>query len=192
MRKLTVKGDDDVEKQIAMARIFNVFNAAQVDGLSQEAPRPLLSEQQRDTAALRFIKATEARIMHGGDRAYYSTTMDMIGMPEPVQFKTYEDYLTTSLHELCHWSAAKHRLNRDLSGRFKTRSYAAEELIAELGAAFLCAHLEMQGKLRHSEYIANWLELFRDGDKAILTAASKASQAAEYLRSFSEQVAEAA
>lgn len=192
MRKLTVKSDDDAEKQIAMARIFNVFNAAQVDGLPEEAPRVPLSAQQRDSAALRFIEATEAHITHGGDRAYYSTTLDHIGLPEPVQFKTYEDYLATALHELTHWSGAKHRLNRDLSGRFKTRSYAAEELVAELGAAFLCAHLEVQGKLRHAEYIDNWLELLRDDDKAILTAASKASQAADYLRSFSEQLAEAA
>jgi hypothetical protein len=101
-------------------------------------------------------------------------------------------YLATALHELAHWSGAKHRLDRQLSNRFGTQAYAAEELIAELGAAFLCAHLNIEGKLRHAEYIANWLELLREDPRAIFTAASKASQAADFLRSFSEVAEEAA
>jgi len=192
MRKLAVKGEDDVEKQIAMARIFNVFNADQVDGLPQPAPRVPLSEQPRDSAALRLIQATQAHITHGGDRAYYSTTLDHIGLPEPMQFKTYEDYLATALHELVHWSGHPARLNRDLKQRFNTKAYAAEELVAELGAAFLCAHLDVKGQLRHAEYIGNWLQLLKDDDRAVFTAASKASRAADYLRSFSQGTEEAA
>ena len=84
------------------------------------------------------------------------------------------------------------RLDRDLAGRFRTKSYAAEELVAELGAAFLCAHLGVQGQLRHAEYIKSCLDLLRDDNRAIFTAASKASQAADFLRGFSEQVEEAA
>jgi len=98
----------------------------------------------------------------------------------------------TELHELIHWSGSKKRLDRDLSGRFGTQSYAAEELVAELGAAFLCAHLGIEGKLRHAEYIANWLELLKKDSRAIFTAASRASAAADYLRSFSETVQEEA
>jgi antirestriction protein ArdC len=79
-----------------------------------------------------------------------------------------------------------------MTGRFRTKSYAAEELVAELGAAFLCAHLQVEGKLRHAEYIASWIKLLKEDDRAIFTAASKASQAADYLRAFSEKVAEAA
>ena len=90
----------------------------------------------------------------------------------------------TALHELGHWSGHKPRLDRDLSGRFGTRAYAAEEMIAEFTAAFLCAHLGIKGELRHAGYIENWLDLLRHDDRAIFTAASKASQAADYLRSF--------
>jgi antirestriction protein ArdC len=91
-----------------------------------------------------------------------------------------------------HWSGNKKRLDRDLNNRFGTKAYAAEELVAELGAAFLCAHLGLQGQLRHAEYLANWLELLKEDNRAIFTAASKASQAADYLRRFSEPPAEAA
>jgi antirestriction protein ArdC len=83
-------------------------------------------------------------------------------------------------------SAAEKRLNRDLKNRFGTKAYAAEELVAELTAAFLCAHLGMQGELRHAGYIADWITLLKEDDRAIFTAASKASQAADFLRAFSE------
>ena len=85
-----------------------------------------------------------------------------------------------------HFSGHPKRLNRDLKNRFATKAYAAEELVAELGAAFLCAHLGVEGQLRHAEYLANWLQLLKEDNRAIFTAASKASQAADYLRAFSE------
>lgn len=75
-------------------------------------------------------------------------------------------------------------------GRFGTRASAAEELLAELGAAFLCAHLGIEGELRHAGYISNWLELLRHDSKAIFTAVAKAQQAADHLRSFSETIEE--
>jgi antirestriction protein ArdC len=90
------------------------------------------------------------------------------------------------LHEVSHWSGHETRLNRDLKNRFGTKSYAAEELVAELSAAFLCAHLGITGELRHADYIANWIELLKEDSRAIFTAASLASKAADYLRSFSE------
>ncbi len=105
-------------------------------------------------------------------------------------FETEEHYQATKLHELVHWSGHKSRLNRDLNNRFGTQAYAAEELVAELGAAFLCAHLGVQGQLRHAAYIDSWLLLLKDDDRAIFTAASKASVAADYLRSFSEKLEE--
>ena len=192
-KKLTIKDDgSDAEKRIGMLRAFTVFNVAQVDGLPVEPPVPGPTLEQRDTSATRFIAATGADIRHGGDRACYVPSQDFIILPETTAFESYEHYLATSLHETVHWSGAKKRLDRDLSGRFRTKSYAAEELVAELGAAFLCAHLGVQGRLRHAEYLANWLELLKDDNRAIFTAASKAFQAADYLRGFSEQVTEAA
>jgi antirestriction protein ArdC len=90
-----------------------------------------------------------------------------------------------------HWSGHKSRLNRDLNNRFRTKAYAAEELVAELGAAFLCANMGVQGQLRHAGYIDSWLSLLKNDDCAIFTAAPNASQAADYLRSFSETVEQA-
>ena len=122
---------------------------------------------------------------HGGDKAYYSPSEDIIVLPRMEDFVNLGHYYATSLHEHVHFSGHPKRLNRDLTGRFGSRSYAAEELIAELGAAFLCSFLQVKGELRHASYISSWLELLENDSKAIFTAASHASKAAEYLRSFS-------
>ena len=108
-------------------------------------------------------------------------------LPAAESFESEEHYHATKLHELVHWSGHKTRLDRDLNNRFGTKAYAAEELVAELGAAFLCAHLGVEGQLRHAGYIDSWLSLLKEDDRAIFTAASKASAAADYLRSFSEE-----
>ncbi len=191
-KKLMVKQEEaDEEKQIAMLRAFTVFNVAQIDGLTQETVEvPLLPGPK--TKAYDLIMAAKPDIRHGGGQAFYRPKDDFIMLPEASAFETYEHYLATALHELCHWSGAKHRLDRDLSGRFGTQSYAAEELVAELGAAFLCAHTGVQGQLRHAEYLASWLKLLKEDSRAIFTAASKASQAADYLRAFSQPIAQAA
>jgi antirestriction protein ArdC len=118
--------------------------------------------------------------------ACYVPSLDFINLPPRGAFNGPEHYYATGLHELAHWTGAKVRLDRDLTGRFRTRSYAAEELVAELSAAFLCAHLSIEGNLRHAGYITNWLELLKGDNRAIFTAASRASQAADYLRAFSE------
>jgi antirestriction protein ArdC len=129
-----------------------------------------------------FICELCARI----NRAAYVPTLDFIVLPPESAFRTREHFLATSLHELGHWTGAKPRLDRDLKSRFNEKAYAAEELIAELTAAFLCAHLGIKGELRHAEYIASWISLLKDDNRAIFTASSKASQAADYLRTFSE------
>jgi antirestriction protein ArdC len=179
-KRITV-GEEDEEKQIAMLKTFVVFNVAQIDGLT-------LSETVPESVPeiIPFVSATNARIEHGGDRAFYASSKDFIGMPPPSAFRSEQQYQATLLHECCHWTGHESRLDRQLGNRFGTRAYAAEELIAELGAAFLCAHLGIQGDLRHAGYIESWIELLKDDDRAIFTAASKASQAADYLRSFSE------
>jgi antirestriction protein ArdC len=116
----------------------------------------------------------------------YVPSQDFIAMPTLGQFRNANNYYATLLHECGHWSGAEKRLNRDLKNRFGTKAYAAEELIAELAAAFLCAFLGIEGELRHAGYIADWIRLLKEDDRAIFTAASKASQAADFLRRFSE------
>jgi len=184
VKKVSVKKEDE-ETQLSLLRVYHVFNVAQIDGF--EPPELPPKEPHH---ALDFIQATKAEIQEGGDKAAYVPSLDRIYMPPEHAFTGREHYFATTLHECVHWSGHKNRLNRDLSGRFGTHSYAAEELVAELGAAFLCAHLGIKGQLQHSEYISNWVQLLKSDSRAIFTASSKASQAADYLRSFSETVEE--
>ena len=174
-----------------MARASFVFNAAQVDGFNLESDTPLPDEPAFDPIerAEIFAQATGARVKEGGDRACYIPSTDMIQMPERRRFTgtdtttPAEGFYSTLCHELVHWSGAKHRLDRDMTGRFGTESYAVEELVAELGAAFLCGDLGLTPEPRadHAQYIANWLKVLKDDKKAVFTAASKASEAANWL-----------
>jgi antirestriction protein ArdC len=174
-----------------MARASFVFNAAQVDGFKLEADPALPDEPTFDPIerAEAFAKATGARIEEGGEAACFIPSLDVIRMPERRRFTgtetstPAESFYSTLCHELVHWSGAKQRLNRDLSGRFGSESYAVEELIAELGAAFLCSDLclSLEPRADHAQYIANWLKILKDDKRAVFTAASKASEAASWL-----------
>ena len=137
-------------------------------------------------ASSAFVGATKAEIRTGGNQPMYAPTHDFIAMPALGQFRNANNFYATLLHECGHWSGSEKRLNWDLKNRFGTKAYAAEELIAELTAAFLCAHLGVEGELRHAGYIADWIRLLKEDDRAIFTAASKASQAADFLRAFSQ------
>jgi len=176
------------------ATTFCVFNADQVDG-SDTAPAlenlgTVRNPDGRDDAAESWIAATGAEISHGGDRAYYTPAADRIWVPHFEDFDYAAGYYATAAHELTHWTAHPSRLARDLSGRFGTRAYAAEELIAELGAVFAMARLGLEGEPRadHAHYLASWAELLRDNHRAIFTAATRAQSACDYL--FGEVQAE--
>jgi antirestriction protein ArdC len=103
-------------------------------------------------------------------------------MPSFESFQDSDCFYATIFHELSHWTAHKSRLDSDLKNRFRSRDYAAEELVAELSSAFLCAEWGIDKTIRHASYIANWIELLKHDDKAFFTAASKAQKAADYLR----------
>ena len=124
--------------------------------------------------------------------AAYVPSKDCIIMPARGAFLHPENLYATWAHEHIHYTGHKDRLNRDLKSRFDQEAYAFEELVAELGAAMLCADLQITGELRHASYVESWLKVLKNDHKAILTAASLASKAAEYLRSFSEPKQEAA
>jgi antirestriction protein ArdC len=188
-KKLRIKdeGTGD-EKQISMLRSYRVFNLEQIDGLTIEDVAELPDDKERRHQAECFITATGAKILHSGNEAAFIPAFDLIEMPPFGAFKTPEGYYATTLHELGHYSGHATRLDRNLTGRFGTRAYAAEELVAELTSAFLCAHLGIKGELRHAGYIKNWLELLKHDNRAIFTSAAKAQQAADFLRSFSESV----
>jgi antirestriction protein ArdC len=181
-----VKKEDDEEKRFSMLKTYNVFNVAQIDGLPPPKEIEELPEPVRHERAEAFIKATDAQFKHGGDKACYVPSQDFVALPYQGFFIHHEAFYAVALHELGHWTGAKPRLDRDLTGRFGTKAYAGEELVAEMTAAFLCAHLDIKGELRHVSYISNWIGLLNDDSRAIFTAASLASKAADYLRSFSE------
>jgi antirestriction protein ArdC len=184
--KQLLKKEDDEEKRFSMLRTYNVFNVAQIDGLPPPKEVEELPEPVRHERAEAFIKATNAQFKNDGDKACYLPSQDFIALPYQGFFIHHEAFYAVALHELGHWTGAKLRLDRDLSGRFGTKAYAAEELVAEMTAAFLCAHLDLKGELRHASYINNWIELLKEDSRAIFTAASLASKAANYLRGFSE------
>jgi antirestriction protein ArdC len=103
-------------------------------------------------------------------------------MPAFQAFKGADHFYNVIFHEVTHWTGHKARLDRDLKNRFGASGYAAEELVAELGAAFLCAEFSFDGDVRNAGYIAKWIELLKSDKRAFITAASKASKAADYLR----------
>jgi len=111
---------------------------------------------------------------------------DYIQVPSPAAFFEPINFHRTVCHELGHWSGAPHRLNRDLSGSFGSPSYSREELCAELTGAYVCAALSIVPTVRHSDYLASWLEVLREDNRAIIRAASAASKAADYLLAFLE------
>ncbi|MCP1549461.1 MULTISPECIES: zincin-like metallopeptidase domain-containing protein [Methylobacteriaceae] len=185
---------DGEDRKRFVARASYAFNASQVEGAPEAGEPHPASEWTIPDVFDGFVQRTGARITHGGDAAFYQPSEDRIVLPRRERFATSQGYASTAAHELVHWSGAKGRLDRDLTGRFKTQAYAAEELIAELGSAFLLAEmgLEAEPHPTHASYLASWLKLLRSDPKAIFTAASAASRAAGFLTSLQAEMAEAA
>lgn len=174
---------EEEQKQVPFLKRRDVFNVEQTANLpasltALQEPKPL---SEAIEAVDVFLRTLGAKVLHGGNRAAYSPIFDTITLPEPAQFRSAPDYYATSLHEHAHWSGHKSRLNRDFSDRFGDEAYAAEELVAELAAAYLSATLSIPGKLQHAEYIGSWITLLQHDQRAIFTAASKATDAARYL-----------
>ncbi len=178
--------DDDAQSSSRrfVARAAYVFNSAQVDGYTPTTAPPL-PEIERHDKADELIAASNAAIHHGGPNACYLPSRDEIRLPPPGAFHSSAGYYGVALHELTHWTGHQSRCARDLRGRFGTEAYAMEELIAELGAAFLAAEigLDAEPRIDHARYIESWLKVLRNDKRAIFTAAAKASDAAVFLKS---------
>jgi antirestriction protein ArdC len=180
--KETQEGDEGSVSRLMFARTYSVFNAAQVDGYTPKVEVPIPTTERIERAD-RFFKCAGANVQHGGNRAYYSPLEDRIQMPTFDSFKENLSYYSTLAHEHTHWTAKRERCDRQLSKRFGDSAYAAEELIAELGAAFVCAYLGIGTESRedHAQYIQSWLKVLKADKRAIFTAASKAQQACDWL-----------
>jgi antirestriction protein ArdC len=179
------EGEED-QKTIPMLREYTVFNVAQCDGLPDRIvngkPVRVRNPDIRDELADSFLAATKADIREGAGEAYYVPGHDFISMPAFAAFKGADHFYNVAFHELTHWTGHKSRLDRDLRGRFDRQAYAAEELIAELGSAFLAAEFGFDGDVRHAGYIQTWISLLKSDKRAFFTACSKAQAAADYLR----------
>ena len=179
---------EDVEREIPFMKGYTVFNVEQVDGLPAHyyaQPVNPLPLSERIEAADAFMKATGAAIHHGGNSAFYAPARDVVQLPPFEAFKDKESYYATALHELTHWTKHKDRLERDFSAkRFGDTGYAREELVAELGAAFLCADLGITPDIRddHAAYLGHWLNVLKEDKRAIFSAAAHAQRAADYLK----------
>lgn len=192
-KDLTVADHDPVtgirsEKTIPLLRAYPVFNAVQCEGVPVLERPTEKAPELRNSELVAFLERTTARVKHGGDMAFYSSAADHIQMPAPIAFISEENYWSTMLHELTHWTGHGSRLDRDLTNRFGTMGYAAEELVAELGSAYLCAELGVHGDLRHPEYLGSWLKGFKDDKRAFFRASSLAQRAADFVLGFRDPV----
>lgn len=188
---------NDVEREIPFMKGYTVFNVEQIDGLPEkygDRPAALPEKMQLIDEAEAFFAATSARVVHGGNMALYAPSQDVIRLPYPEAFRDAESYAATKAHELTHWTAHETRLARTLGKRFGDEAYAAEELVAELGAAFLCTALGITPEVRedHAAYLDHWLKVLKADRKAIFTSAAHAQRAVDYLHSFQRQKAAAA
>ena len=174
--------DTESTRVVPLLRSYTVFNASQLEFLPERfalrAPPPVW---QPIAEAEQLIHETGAVIRHGGNRAFYRPADDIIQMPPPAWFADTSAYYAVALHELTHWTGHPRRLDRTLGRRHGIEAYAYEELVAEMGAAFLCAHVGIPGRLEHASYVSSWLDALRRDKRLIFTAAGAAQKAADYV-----------
>ncbi|MDF2381767.1 DUF1738 domain-containing protein [Nostoc ellipsosporum NOK] len=170
-------------KAIPFLKRFTVFNVAQCEGLrSGLAPEPVpLPEREIVPLAEEVIQASGVDFRIGGSRAFYVPGEDYVQVPPQPAFFEQINYYRTCLHELTHATGHRSRLARNQSGGFGSKDYAREELVAEMGSAFLCASLGIVPTVRHADYLAGWLDVLREDNRAIFRAAGQASKAADWL-----------
>ena len=190
--KKTEKGEggEETERDVPFVKEYRVFNAQQCEGLPErfyEAKQSPNEGIEPVPQAIEFVRHTKAEVVDGGNRACYVQSHDQIRMPRIESFQDTESHAATLTHELVHWTKHPSRLDRD-TGRKKwgDEGYAVEELIAEMGSAFLCADLAITPEVRadHSDYIGNWLKVLKDDKRAVFSAASMASKAVDYLHTL--------
>jgi antirestriction protein ArdC len=175
-------GDEASGHRRMIARAFSVFNIAQVDGY-ESVRVAILPESQRLAHAEAFIANLSIETEFGGTEASYRPSRDTICMPDFASFPDPASFYGVWLHEMGHASGARHRLDRDLSGRFGSEAYAAEECCVEILSGLVLADLGIAHHPRpdHAAYITSWLQVLKDDPRAIFTAASKAQQAADWM-----------
>lgn len=184
---------EEVEQEIPFLKSYTVFCADQIEGLpphfyavTAQPNEPM----QRIERAEAFFANTKADIRTGGNQAYYAIDADYIRMPPFETFRDAESHAATLAHEMTHWTRHPSRLNREFGRkRWGDEGYAMEELVAELGSAFLAADLQITPEVRddHASYIDSWLKVLKDDKRAVFSAASHASKAVDFLHGLQPQ-----
>ena len=183
-KERAVKEGDEAQSRFFLKR-HTVFNVAQIDGLPDRfsVEPELVGERQQIEAAERLIEASGVEFRIGGDKAYYVPALDFVQVPDQRRFADQVNFYRTVCHELCHATGHKSRLDRNLLTIDGLKDRAREELVAEMGSAFVCASLTIVPTVRHADYIGSWLEVLKNDNRAIFKAASAASKAADWLLS---------
>lgn len=181
----------DVARSIPFLKGYTVFNVDQIEGLPEQyrarPPPQFTTSIERIAHADAYFAATKAKIQYRGNKAFYSPSNDFIQIPPIEAFRDSESFYATLGHECIHWTKHPSRLDREFGRkRFGDEGYATEELVAELGSAFLCADLELTPEIRedHAAYIANWLQALKNDKRLIVQAASHAQRATEFLHAL--------
>lgn len=179
-----------VKRVVPLLRTFTVFNLDQIEGIDRTPP-PAQTWTPAEVVEDLLAKSG-ASIEFGGNRACYLSDRDVIKLPPPAWFADAGGYYATALHELTHWTGHASRCDRPLGRRFGLEAYAFEELVAEMGAAFLSAYCGLQPRLEHASYIDSWLQALRGDKRLIFTAASQAQKAADFITGYVAPVSEVA
>lgn len=184
--RVRAEAEGRVPGTIPFLRRFTVYNIDQCEKLpdvyTADIPKPDTSLILPKAEAL--IAATGADFRIGGNEAFYSVSHDYVQVPPPEAYFEPINWHRTACHELSHWAGAEHRLKRDQSGEFGSKTYGIEELCAEISAAYVCAALGIEPTVRHADYLGSWLAIMREDNRAIVRAASAASKCADYLLAY--------
>lgn len=174
--------------KIPMLRYYNVFNVEQCDGIQTPEPKETVNEFSPIERAEELIATMPHRpdIRYGGNRAYYSPGLDYIQLPNQHTFNSPEEYYSTCFHELTHASGHATRLGRKTilePSYFGSHEYSKEELVAEMGSAFLCGHsgIEQNTLENSAAYIHGWLKVLKGENKLLVHAAAQAQKAVDYI-----------
>lgn len=177
------KGFYFTEKWLAVFHVSCLDDSNSTKKIADYTAKYEIDEQECDRleVAETLIKKTKAKIVHGGDKAFYTPSLDVVTLPIRESFVSTEGYYSTALHELVHWTGHSSRMDRNLSN-LDGSGYAYEELVAEIGSAFLCGHVGINAEIEnHASYLGHWIKSLKNDNKLFLTAASQARKASEFI-----------
>ncbi|MFW6086993.1 MAG: ArdC family protein [Myxococcota bacterium] len=174
--------DEPVSQRGPLVRLYTAFNLDQTEGIApvDATAEDVTTDDGSTIPAL--VAAAGVPVVHRGGEACYLPVEDVVRMPPRRTFRDRAGYDATLAHEATHWTGHPKRLDRALGNRFGNALYAREELVAEIGSAFLCAEMGVEGRLQHAAYLDHWVRQLKEEPRLLVRAASKAQEAVRYLR----------